>query len=275
MSTGFRSFGLDIRAGAQALYEVQLNGAPVATKKPGSATALSLAIQQEVVPGPNQLLLTASVREIPLTASPRTWEGPPPAELFVEIDLESDLVRDLGDSYSIQTNGVETREWRPSESSEPLNLPHVIALKFEAPGNTQPPVWLGAEAIDPASSRAMLELEIAELHRLLAERRLEAFESRMKVRNHDMARAFPFSGSAADRADQDLAELREVLLSDGFELRPLEPQSLAVRAYAGGRLVEMRRSDGSAALQGAIKGQPAIEFPMLFSLVNGSLAVVR
>ena len=270
-----KSFGLDVRMGAAIAAEVYLNGALVSDKAPGQMVSQSLAIQHEVVPGRNTLLVIATVAGVSPYSAPRPVTGLDAADCFVELDLETDTVKDIGDSYQITTEPLKDAHWRAAEAGPQIVLPQRITLTFEAEGPLAPPVWTRGRAVQAEAVKAEAGIALADLHRLLEHKDLAGFEDRMRLRNEDMARAYPLSGTAPERAKRDSTALAGELAARGATLAPIDPARLAVRTFADGRIIDVRAPDGHAPLRILVPGQDAVYLPVSFSMIEGRLAAVR
>lgn len=267
------SFGLDVRFGQALAAEVLLNGALLSETRPGYMTSHSLAIQHEVLPGANTLEVVVTAGRVSPNAEPQPAPDVNSDECYVEIELDREYVLDMGDIYKVTSEPVADKSWRPS--TRPVFLPHQITLSFEAPLSLQPPIWTRAAPMQAGSVKAGVAAALEQLRELLERRDLEAFQSQMHLRNADMARAYPFSGSAAQRASEDVAALSAELASPGARLTPIDAQGLMIRTFAEGRIIEVRAADGEPPLRIAAPGQPPTILNMSFANIDGRLSVIR
>ena len=270
-----KSFGLDVRMGAAIAAEVYLNGALLSDKAPGQMVSQSLAIQHEVIPGRNILLVIATMAGVQPYAAPHPVPNAPVDDLFVELDLETDTVKDIGDSYQITTAPLSEAHWRAAAAGQPVTLPQRITLAFEAEGHFAPPVWTRGRAVQAEAVKAEAATALEDFRRLLEQKDLAGFEDRMRLRNEDMARAYPLSGTAPERAKRDSASLADALAAPGAKVAPIDPARLVVRTFADGRIIDVRAPDGHAPLRILAKDQDDVYLPVSFSLIDGRLAAVR
>lgn len=269
------AFALEARMGSVVAAEIYLNGALLSDKQPGQMASQSLAIQHEVLPGRNQILAIVTAGGIPPQAAPRLAPDVDPADCFVELYLDRETVKDLGDRYQVTNDPLDERRWRPAEEGGPLSLPHRIVLEFEAPGLFLPPVWTRATAVQPEAVRGQVAAALEDLRRLLEARDFPAFQVRMRLRNEDMARAYPLSGSAAERAVRDSSTLAEEMGAPGAKIPPVDPSGLVIRTFADGRIIDPRAGDGHPALRIVAPGADPVFLSVSFSLIEGRLSPVR
>lgn len=270
-----KSFGLTARLGAGVAAEIYLNGALLSEKAPGQMTSQSLAMQHDVLPGVNRLLALATGAGVPPHAPARPIPDANPDDFFLELELDTESVRDLGDSYEVTTDPVDERSWRPAEDGGPVALPHRISLDFHAPEGMRPPVWARASAVQPESVRGLVAAELQSLRRLVEAREFQLFQARMRIRNEDMARAYPLSGSASERAARDVAILEERIGEARPQVPPIDHGALAIRTFADGRIIDVRASDGKPPLRVMQQGQQPVYLSVSFAMIGGELVAVR
>lgn len=265
-----QAFGLDIRYGKGVAARVMLNGIVVGEKAPGDLVAQSLALQHDVVPGANRIEIVIAGAGVSPYASPRAVDADP-GDFFVEAALELDSIKELADRYEITTTEIEHREWRPGG---PVTLPHRIAIPFTAPLAVSRPAWLDAQAVEPEAVRAEVAALLGALRDRLAVGDYPGYQRLMRIRNADMARAYPTSGSTEQRAATDSAMLAEALGPEP-ELAPIDPASLRLTAEADGRLLRVERTGGHGALLALGPSRQPVELAVGLARLGGKLVAVR
>jgi hypothetical protein len=270
-----KSFGADVRVGAAVAAEVYLNGALVAESAEGSMSAHSVALQHEVVPGSNELLIVATGSNVSPTAASRYVTVEDASQFYAEIDLDEDSVRDLGEEYEVTSTPLTDRKWRPAEGIGEMFLPQRLSIHFMAPPDATAPVWLRATPVDAEAIRPAVAAELETLRRLLESRDLQSFQANMRLRNVDMARAYPLNGTAEDRAGRDTAILQQVLNVAGLRFPAPSPSALAIRTFAQGRIIDVRAPDGQPPLRAIpLEGEPLF-ITVRFAMIDGKLSVIR
>ncbi len=268
------SFGLDARIGAAVAAEVYLNGALVSEKAAGMMVAQSLAIQHDVVPGWNELVVIATGADVPAQAQPRAVDVDP-TDYFVELELDLETVRDLGEEYRITAEPVEDRLWRPAAGAGSMVLPQRIALPFLAPPGTTAPVWQRATPVLVEAVQAGIAGMLSDMRALLVDRNFEAFQALMRLRNDDMARAYPLNGTGPARAARDTAVLRSTLADEAWQFPAIDPGRLIIRRFADGRIFNVRGADGAPPLRAVAEGQKPIFLSIGFASIDGRLCAIR
>lgn len=264
------AFGLDVRFGKGVAGRVILNGIEVGGKEPGDIVAQSLALQHDVMPGENRIEIRIAASGIPYDASPRQIEGDP-EEFLVEATLERDTVRELTDRYEITTTQIEHRQWRPTP---PITLPHRMEIGFTAPVTVSRPAWLDADPVEPERARGEAAGVLDQLREALVRGNYAAVEEMMRIRNADIARAYPASGNAEQRAADDAAMLARLLGPDP-SVSPVDPASLQLISEAGGRLIRVQRVDGTGALLAKGTDGAPLEIEIALSKLGNRLVPVR
>ena len=262
------TFGIDSRFGKALLAEVTVNGMLVVSVQPGHESFQSLPIHQDVLPGANRLEVILTVPVAPGAPLPLG----DPMSMFVDIAVEADHVRDIGESYEVTTSLVREARWQADEGA-PLTLPHRMAIDWVVPSSITPPIWTRAQRATPEQARMVIVSELQELRRLLEARQIDAFQNRMRLRNEDMARAYPITGSANRRADLDSAMLAD-LLPETPRFASIDPARLQIRPFADGLVLAVQMDDGKAPLRCGSPTNP-IEIATTFAMIDGRMAVVR
>lgn len=270
-----QSFGLETRLGADVMVEIYLNGALVAEKMDHLMTTQSLAIQHEVVPGHNELVILATSGGVSPYAHPQPITPANPATVFVEADLDMDTVRDIGDSYEITSEPLHDVRWRPAEGKGDMVVPHRVSVPFTAPPGQTAPVWTRATPVQADAMRELAAAALTELRDLLQQRDLAGFQARMQLRNEDMARAYPLSGNARERAAQDAESLEETLADPDLRFPEIDPAGLILRSFADGRILDVRGPDGQPPLRAQASGKEPAFFAVTFAMIGGKLVPIR
>lgn len=270
-----QSFGLETRLGADIMAEIYLNGALVGEKMDRLMTTQSLAIQHEVVPGQNELVILATSGGVSPHAPPQPIAPENPAALFVEADLDMDTVRDVGDSYEITTEPLRDIRWRPAEGNGAMVVPHRISVPFSAPPGQSQPIWIRAAHVQAEGMREIAAAALTDLRGVLQQRDLAGFQARMLLRNEDMARAYPLSGNARERAARDNASLEGTLADPALRFAEIAPAALIVRTFADGRIVDVRGPDGQPPLRAQAPGKETAFFAVTFAMIAGKLVPIR
>lgn len=270
-----QSFGLETRIGADVIAEIYLNGALVSEKMDGMMTTQSLAIQHEVVPGQNELVILATSMGVSPHAPPQPIAPENPATLFVEADLDRDTVRDMGDSYEVTSEPLNDIRWRPAEGKGAMVVPQRITVAFTAPSSTSPPIWMRATPVEAESMRGFAAAALIELRHLLQGGNFPGFQAQMRLRNEDMARAYPLSGNANERAQRDTASLMDSLSNPDLRFAEIDPAALIVRTFADRRIVDVRSADGLPPLRARAPGQEPVFFSVAFAMIGGKLIPIR
>lgn len=269
------AYGLNTSIGSAISCEIYVNSARVAATQPGHVAMQSLAIQHEVVPGNNLVEVLVTGAGVPPMAPPRPVQVDNVADFFVELELDYEEVEELGDSYRITTTSLKDVSWRAADSGDQFMLPHRVQMPFESTVAMAPPIWTRGAAMEPEAVRAALVAELQGLRQLLIERDLTRFQSRMRLRNEDMARAFPYAGSAAQRAEQETGRLEARLQDPALTFLPIDGQTLVLRSFANGRIIEPIRPDGKAPILFGKAGGELVALSFAFAMIDSRLEVVR
>jgi hypothetical protein len=262
--------GLNLRVGPAFSCHVILNGVTVAVAPAGTACALSVAIQHEVLPGANRLELLVGTASVAPDSSIAV-EVPLDEGAYLEAELDVEQIAEFEDRFEVTTIPMIDRSWKPEGVAR---LPHREEIEFDASPGVSRPAWLDAASVAEEDVSGEVYEALLQLRAALTERDFERFQALMTVRNRDMALAYPLVGDSARRAAVDTAMLQDFLGSSAA-MAEIE-RDIAVTTEADGKLIIARTASGQSPLRIVrADGSADVELEVGFARIGGRIRPIR
>lgn len=238
---------------------VQVNGVEVVHDESAASKTIGARINPYVVEGENRLAVALRL---------------PPADTPADPDFAVRLLRGVHGRDPGPLGRMLDQAW--NAATDPL-VPGVWKVVLNQPWTA--PVafgrwtWQDAPAAPPGpADRQDLLAEVAALHAAVVRRDGKALLDAHRLQHAELARAM---GTTTAEFDADLAEaLSTMFAASDFQVAPVEVRRLLLEPLAGGRLVSVRKPDGSGPVQ-ATGGGEMLHLMPVYTQLGGRWLIAR
>lgn len=260
-------------AATNCTAEAQVNGVPVCRSGPDSALLDCRPVNHFVVAGENTFTLVVEQGPTPRTAlTPSAIDRKSKQKLKARLCLRSVP----GGAFA---NDPRAREllriaWDQAPL-QPYRPPVVLSEKIGLPGTAEAWSWLQGDNMRSDAILQNITGMLRDLRESLVNGDPEPFIRRSTIRFNEAAAAFGMDVEEHKQAFRE--QLRRIAAEPGFEMQPLNAETMDLRICAGGKLVDCVDRTWEPLLRTLklASGATRLRYPAKVASIGGELQIVR
>lgn len=253
--------------------EGQVNGVPVCRAGPDGALLDCRPVNHFVVAGENTFTLVVEPGPTPRTAlTPSAIDRKNKEKLGASLCLRSLP----GGAFASDPRGRELLRIRWEQAPlQPYRPPVLLNQKIDCPGAAQTWSWLQGDNMRSDAVLQNITGMLRHVRESLAAGDPEPFITRSGIRFSEAAAAFGMNVEEDKEAFRE--QLRRIAAEPGFEMQPLDPETMDLRLCAGGKLVDCMDRSWEPLLRTVklASGATRLRYPAKVASIGGELQIVR